>query len=64
MSRFAEEHYATRSHKAFTRRKNREEDPVEADKRESRTQHFQKPLSVRKAIAKAQSIQGRLDFGS
>ena len=61
MSRFAEEHYATRAHKAFTRRKKHPEAAVKADRRASRAEYFRKSLKVRKAIRKAQATQGRLD---
>ncbi len=60
MSRFREEHYATRAHKAFTRREKRAKAALEADKGESRAFYFSKPLPVRKAIRKAQA-QARLD---
>jgi len=55
MTRFREEHYATRAHKAFTRRARAAKGPAESDPGESRSVYFQKPLSVRKAILKAQA---------
>jgi len=61
MTRFREEHYATRAHKAFTRGKRSAEGTVEAHETARREEYFQKPLSVRKAILKAQKAKGRLD---
>jgi len=57
MSRFREEHYATRAHKAFTRRERSEKDTVAALWRESRAQYFQKSPEVRQAIRKAQKAR-------
>ena len=55
MSRFREEVYAPRRRKeALAGRKSGTAGSPEADQRESRAIYFQKPLSVRKAIHKAQ----------
>jgi len=60
MTRFREEHYATRAHKAFTRGKRDSAAAAKADRGTRRTQYFQKPLSVRKAIRAAQATQLRM----
>jgi len=60
MTRFREEVYASRWYKTLIRREIRAESLAEADKRESGSLHFQKPLSVRKAINKAQKASRRL----
>ena len=61
MTRFREEHYATRAWKAaFTPRGTPKTRITESDERARRSQHFQKPLSVRKAIIKAQKAQRRM----
>ena len=59
MSRFLEEQYASRSYKAFIRRKGRSGSDLEGDAAARRAQYFSQPLSVRKAIHKAS--QARLD---
>jgi len=61
MTRFLEEHYATRAwKKAFAAGTLNTARSSESDPRTSRAQHFQKPLSVRKAIKKAQKAQLRM----
>jgi len=58
MSRFREEHYATKAWKAaFTLGGKRKEDPVEADRGASRAEYLKKPSSVRKAIHKAEAAR-------
>ncbi len=57
MTRFREEHYATRAHKAFTRRKTRAESFIENDWRTGRALYFQKSLQERQAIRKAQKAK-------
>jgi len=61
MTRFREEVYAARWYKAFARRERDSKSAPAVDPWASRAQYLQKPLSVRKAIAKAQKAQGRLD---
>jgi len=62
MTRFREEHYATRAwKKAFTPRGTRKESALADDVGASRAQYFQKSPAVRKAVRKAQKAQGRLD---
>jgi len=60
MTRFREEVYAARWYKALVRRTNRAEAASEANSGASRSQYFQKPLSVRKAIEKGKKAQRRL----
>jgi len=63
MTRFREEHYATRAHKAFTRRARASYGVTRPDTGSCWQEYFQKPLSVRTAIRKAQKAsagQGRL----
>ena len=54
LASYREEVYATRSYKAFIRRKSRTADPVEADERARRALYFQKSLSGFKAAQAAQ----------
>jgi len=62
MSRFREEHYATKAWKAaFTPGGTRKKPDLEADERTRRSEYFKKPLAVRKAIYKAQKAQGRMN---
>ena len=61
MSRFREEHYATRAwKKAFAAGTLNKKVAAAQDGRKSRAQYFQKPLSVRKAIRQAQKAQIRM----
>ena len=61
MTRFREEHYATRSwKKAFAAGTLNQTPSSKVNARESRAQYHKNPLQVRKAIAKAQKAQGRL----
>ena len=61
MTRFREEHYATRAWKKASATGTLNQTPsAEVNKRESRAQYHKKPLQARKAIAKAQKAQGRL----
>jgi len=61
MTRFREEHYATRGWKAaFTPRGDPKTSVIKSHPRPGRAQYFQKSLSVRKAIARAQAAQIRM----
>jgi len=53
MTRFREEHYATRSHKAFARGKVGKAGAPSPDTRASRKEYFKKSLPQREAIARA-----------
>ena len=57
MTRFREEHYATRAHKAFTCRERNQEATPEAVRRTHRALYLQKSLQVRAAVQKATQVR-------